>query len=341
MKKKRSIKTKKTQNKTNLKRSQLFWVVVIVIVFFVSLLEFLLFQRKYQKNSYIFRSSSRITNSQNINVPEITIEEGDFYNPTLFLHTVNQFEPTLDSLSARGIIIPHHLLASELIAEGISYLNSQQVETIIVISPNHHEVGQQLIQSSYATWVTAHGKVEAEVDSVIELERLMNLSADDQDFFGVNHQSFEREHGIAGLVPFFQYYLPKARIFPLIIKGGGSTEQLQQILTGIDQLFLTGFLDKEKTAVVGSIDFSHELLPKQAEKNNEITKKFLLNQDWDNLYKLNNEYLDSPASAYLTHQIAEYLGATAVNEIANTNSGKLFNIYDKGCVSYFVFLFEN
>jgi|GEM_PF-964762 len=341
MKKKRLTRTKKTQSKTNLKRLLFFWVVVIVVVFFSSLFEFLFLQRKYQENSTTFQSLSRVFSYYEFEIPEIVIQEGDFYNPTLFLHSVNQFEPTLDSLSVRGIIIPHHLLASELIAEGISNLNPKQVETIIVISPNHHEVGQQLVQGSYATWATAHGKVEAEVDSMIELERLIKLSSYDQQLFGINNQSFEREHGIAGLVPFFQYYLPKARIFPLIIKGGGSKEQLQQIMTGIDQLFLTGFLDKEKTAVVGSIDFSHELLPKQAEKNNEITKKILLSQDWDNLFKLNNEYLDSPASAYLTYKLSEYLGGTNVNEVVDTNSGKLFNIYDKGCVSYFVFLFEN
>lgn len=339
MMKKRPIKIKKSK-KLNIKKILFFWLGVIVVIFFISSLEYLFFPRKYQVSNSIIKSSSRVT-SHELEIPEITIKEGDFYYPALFLHAINQANKSFDNSTAtRGVIIPHHLLASELIAKGISYLNSDQVETIIVISPNHSEAGQQLVQSSFATWITPHGKLKAETDSIIGLEQMIKTSSDDLLIFGINHQSFEKEHGIAGLVPFFQYYLPEAKIFPLIIKGGGSIGQLQRVSKSIKQLFANGFLNKEKTIVVGSVDFSHELLPQQAEKNNEVTQKLLENQDWDNLFKLNNEYLDSPASAYLTYQIAEYLGSTQVNEIANTNSGKIFNIYDKGCVSYFVFLFE-
>ena len=48
--------------------------------------------------------------------------------------------------------------------------------------------------------------------------------------------------------------------------------------------------------IIISIDFSHYLTEEEADKNDRITEDLILNSDIEKIVRLNNDYVDSPAS---------------------------------------------
>ena len=71
----------------------------------------------------------------------------------------------------KGGIVPHHLLATEMISEFYFYFKNQDVRTVIVIGPNHKETGDFSVLSGLSDWDTPFGKIETEKITVNELGR--------------------------------------------------------------------------------------------------------------------------------------------------------------------------
>ena len=59
-----------------------------------------------------------------------------------------------------GGIIPHHFLASELIADFFNQLSGQHPQTIILVGPNHYERGEFKVLTSLKGWDTPYGLLE-------------------------------------------------------------------------------------------------------------------------------------------------------------------------------------
>lgn len=68
-----------------------------------------------------------------------------------------------------GAIVNHHLLAPDLIAETLAASATDELKTVVLISPNHFFAGQgQAIISEY-DWQTPYGILEANKDVISRL----------------------------------------------------------------------------------------------------------------------------------------------------------------------------
>jgi len=110
----------------------------------------------------------------------------------------------------KGVLVNHHLLAPNLIAETINTIATTSRITVVVISPNHFSAGQGQIISSLYKWDTPYGILNSNCETISKLEK--------EGVLNIDEYPFKKEHGISGIVPFIKKSLPNAKIIPIIIK---------------------------------------------------------------------------------------------------------------------------
>lgn len=199
------------------------------------------------------------------------------YDSRTFLPSVAQ-KYSLVTPSPSVAILPHHLLASNLIARVISSL-SRDTKTIIIISPNHANIGQCDIISSENSWNTPYGQIDVDKNILNSFTLSQTVCLDDKNI--------SVEHGIAGLLPFIKYYLPKAQVVNFALK-----KDISPILIGQFVQRLGNY--PNNVVVLASLDFSHGLNQTDSKKNDSVTKDLIQKFDYPGIEKLSSEYLDSP-----------------------------------------------
>lgn len=222
-----------------------------------------------------------------------------------------------------GGIIPHHLVAAPLISGFFDGIKNQQIETVILISPNHYQVGPYRITTSLATWTTIFGDLETDPTKV------ENLVADKTA--SVYEEMFENEHGIYGLTPFIKKTFPNAKLVPIAITGGTTKEFCDQLAESLVKII------DEKTLVLVSSDFSHYLSSDEADKHDQITVSAIQAFATDQVFHLDHtKNTDSPESIYTLLKIMQLKNATQFNLLANTNSAKLTRELDTPSTTSYV-----
>ncbi len=205
---------------------------------------------------------------------------------------VNALSETLlqpsGAATLQGGILPHHLVASPMIARFFAALKTEESEinlsdpeTIILLAPNHKRIGDRPLHTGAFSWETPFGQLEADVDMVNGLIRSLEV--------GVNPILLEEEHAIAALIPYIRHTFPKAKIVPILIHGNTGREDCK----ALSEFLIQKALDKP-CLILASIDFSHGLKPEEALKRDETTRRVMAARDYDTLFGLDNTYLDAP-----------------------------------------------
>ncbi len=209
-----------------------------------------------------------------------------------------------------GGIIPHHWLAGHLITAFFRGLaEGDPPETIVLIGPNHANAGSARVLTSDLAWATPFGLVEP------AQEWIRGLS--DNGLVEIESSVLTTEHSVAGIMPAIKYYLPDARVVPLVLSGdltGAEARRLSQALAGQWD---------ESVVLVAAVDFSHYLVRSEAERYDAITLEALRTFDTAALSTFDNRYLDSPASIGVLMDTMLQLGADEFVLLENTNSGAL------------------
>jgi poly-gamma-glutamate synthesis protein (capsule biosynthesis protein) len=205
-----------------------------------------------------------------------------------------------------GLIVPHHLVASRLIAVAFASVATDKPLTVVLISPNHFFAGKGQIITSLYDWQTPYGVLEAD-QGVIK-----RLQADGA--VNVDEGPFANEHGIADLAAFVKKSLPNSRIVPVIIKdtlseaqGDGFAAELAAVLP-------------QNSLVVGSFDFSHYLPSPAADFHDAKSIAVLSDFDYDGI-----KFLDVDSKPGL-RIFLKYLDAQNARQFAlldNSNSAKI------------------
>ncbi len=277
--------------------------------------------------SIVFLSFRSRSNTQS---SSLLVERG---NPesisTTFAYDQNTFLNSLSSSNfsknkyAKGVIIPHHLLASPLIVKGISMLSVIDPQsTVILLSPNHANLGSCDIVSSNLPWSTPYGEVE--IDKKLQDEYLVSKQ------ICIDNYSIKEEHGIATILPYLKYFYPQVKVLPLAFKKNISEEKLEKIASLLSQTlkYQTNFL-------ISSIDFSHNLSLSESQKKDLLTEKYIEYKDVKTIKNLSSDFLDSPSVLINTLQIAQKNDLTTNQE--NHKSSYDFGSNSDGVTSYFVY----
>lgn len=219
-----------------------------------------------------------------------------------------------------GGIVPHHLIAGEIIADLFSRLSLQKPKTIILIGPNHYEVGNASVISSDKDWQTVFGRVE--------LDRKIIDSLKEKNLISLNDQVMLEEHSVQGSMPYIKYFTPKAKIVPLILSNMISKEQLEVLASALQDPVEHGAI------VVAPVDFSHHLSSDEADMRDKVTLEIMKNKDIDKLLMLKSQNIDSPPSIALIMMLMEKTGHGDFTLDHHTNSGKMLGDKSQEVTSY-------
>ena len=227
----------------------------------------------------------------------------------------------------RGGIVPHHLLASDIIAEFFHQISAQSVKRVILIGPNHYETGRASIITSYYDWETPVGTVRADTAAIQSF-------LVEAPYASVDEEVAESEHSVSSLMPFIAHYFPFASVVPVIVSTKISTLQLDDLTHALNTL------NDDKTIFIASVDFSHYLSKGEAEKRDAVTLALLEDSNLDALSTLSSEYTDSPKSVALLFKIMNQNGLSAFRVLRHENSGTKTKNEFSEVTSYFTLVFE-
>lgn len=210
-----------------------------------------------------------------------------------------------------GVIVPHHLTASEGIASGIRMLAKQQPKTILLISPDHFHKCPTLICTTRGIFTTVLGDVRTQNQLVNSLAHSPLVTLD--------NKLFNEEHGIGAITPYIKYNFPDAVIVPVVLSQKihwyENRETILKALQGVyDQV----------DAIVISSDFSHYLTVTKADQMDEETAEVLFAGDLQGIAALNNpDQNDCPGCLWILANIAKNNDFYNPSVILHTNSARI------------------
>ncbi len=213
-----------------------------------------------------------------------------------FLSPIKQSPATPTNDVVTGLTVPHHLLAKDLMAKAFIFASHNKYGQVLLLSPDHFDLGKTDISTTENNFLTVFGEVETDTLAAAKLKKLPFIQ--EQDFF-------YREHGLQTELPFIKYFFPDAKIIALTFKVTTSKVELEQIVNELKKIITPD------TLVIQSTDFSHYLTPEQAAVKDAETIKVLNFADPEKLFTLNQpDNLDSIAAQYVQTRLqAEFFGS--------------------------------
>lgn len=244
-----------------------------------------------------------------------------FYDEQLFVQNVSKEMAVQedDQLTVQGIIVPHHLLASSIIADLIQRIASQNVQKIIIIGPNHWERGKTSVITSVCGWDTPYGNMFSSTDQCA-----------DRSFISCDDDVMREEHSLGAIMPFIAYAMPHVRVLPFAIS---------QKITSQEQRDLAAMIAQEAedahTVIILSMDFSHYLSDEDAERMDRETLAAITDFSYNKILSYNSDHVDSPQGLAIFLRAMQLIGAKKSSVVHHTNSSKLLRDPFAQTTSYF------
>lgn len=215
-------------------------------------------------------------------------------------HVSDQRLPTKPSLSPRGLIVPHHTLVKNQTRMFLTNYPCELNCQIILLTPLHvgegvydilmgpDELGlNQLIKSTYYSQAT---------DSQLVNEHAIS---DTKILLHQSYPSFKSSYIMVS------NYVPQTKLDAFAM-------DLAKYLAA-----------HPKVRLIISIDFSHYLLPVEAQSRDAQTLSILKGGDYAQLLALNDEYLDGRGALYLGLSALKNIQEDQMEIIYHTNSALL------------------
>jgi len=221
-------------------------------------------------------------------------------------------------------VLPHHLVAGRMIVELMEVLARQQPRLVILIGPNHHNQGGKLV-SGLKDWQTTAGLVSVDQEIIGKLVS--------QGIVAQDEAVMAPEHSVGGLMPFIGHFLPQARVVPIILHHDVSLAKIDELLTVLEPYL------QEDAVLLASVDFSHYLTRQEAQLKDRETLQAMRRLDYQALFQMDNDHLDSPASLAAAFRLAQQRGLKEFQVLDNTNSGILMKNEIMETTSYFTLVF--
>jgi len=216
---------------------------------------------------------------------------------------------TSEKIFALSALSPHHLVAAGEMAALFSTVGSDDVKTVVVLSPNHFSTGKSAAQVSFGTWQTPYGDFETDEDAVEKLLADVSVLKNEEG-------TFENEHGVFALTPFIKKSFPSAKIVALAIHDKLSTEDAKVLAEALAR-------DLPDAFVVASADMSHYLPHYAAVFHDEITERTLACGCLDDLCQTDLE-VDSINVLSMLMQINRARGTEVFSLTGHSDSVSMF-----------------
>ncbi len=221
------------------------------------------------------------------------------YPGGLFSDAIEAAESTASASDrVSGLVLPHHLLAADLIAKGFAHVRDGGYRRIVILSPDHFSRGKTSFSVPGRDFLTSLGAVPLDREGVAALLRSELVS---------ESSLFSHEHGVQALLPFIAHHFPGAFVLPVAI-GKRSTPKEWRALAELLALLLDG-----DTLIVQSTDFSHYLDREETALRDAESVAALLSCDPERVVFLRQpSHIDSRGALFVQMTLQKSLGATPV-----------------------------
>jgi poly-gamma-glutamate synthesis protein (capsule biosynthesis protein) len=206
----------------------------------------------------------------------------------------------LGGAAVTGLTLPHHRVASDLIATGmVTAAQGPAPERIVLLTPDHFKRSPRPFATTTRDFDTVLGRVPTDRAAAAALLRSPEVAPS---------VLFEREHGVGELLPYVARLFPGVPVLPLAVAIHSTRAQWERLLVPL-RPWIT-----PRTLVVQSTDFSHYLPREQAAVRDQQMLNVLAAGDLDALARaLQPAQIDSRGSQYLQLRLqAEAFGAAPI-----------------------------
>jgi MEMO1 family protein len=276
---------------------------------------------------FLPKTSCSIANEKNDPYCEQTVDyavKSDFYP---MLNRVEQGIGEVEERKIIGGIMPHHGLAAEMMAEFFYKLKKSypQVETFIILGPNHDDLGEKVISAPFKWRIKDVGEVEIRPELYRDfLERKIAFA---------NINVFEKEHSTQVMMPYIARYFPDAKVLPLIFTSKMTESEIDAFASELVKIV------DDKTVVIGSLDFSHYLPSAETPNYDAETLNAIINRDYAKILTFNNDNVDSPVTLSVFLKTMDLLKTENVEILQNKNSADFIGREVDSSTSYFTMFF--
>jgi len=255
-----------------------------------------------------------------------------FLSIVLILNFINTLEVfTSDSGNKQDIVsgvVPHHLLAKDIMEDFFSYISSQEKpKTIVILSPDHFQSGILMESNSFITIAVDSNDKEF---NNLKVDTLLWGKLFKENKMALNNSAVIAEHGVTTLLPYIKKYFPETNILPILIPADITKEQVEQLVKTINENTLLN------TIVVASVDFSHYLPSQAADFHDAKSIRVLLNFEEENF---KNIEVDCWQALYAARLFAKLRQKKTPHIMAHNNSADFLNLELEETTSYFSVVF--
>lgn len=212
-----------------------------------------------------------------------------------YFNTAN-LQPSSEDI--KGMILPHHLVFGNEVANYYNLASKSSPSVIVLIGPDHFSAGNNDITSSDISHETPYGilKVNTEITN-----NLYNgiVSRDDH--------LFNNEHSITSQTGFIKKIFPRSTVVPLAMYKNLSRKKAIQVAEELNAILPKDFL------VIASVDFSHFLPEEVSRFHDEVSTSMLKNLDNKKMSRID---ADCP-SCLIT--FSELLSLRSITQVVENN----------------------
>ena len=289
---------------------------VIAAMILVSTLS-IIFIVYFKKDADISNETYSYAGSRNI--------ECLYYNKADFMN-IKKFEIEHEEWDVRGCIVPHHLLAKDLIHEVFQHVKKYNYKTVVLIGPDHESKDMGKIFTTLNDWQTPMG--------ILKTDKKMTTELLKNSFVSDNDEKITMEHSVSGIIPFIKYYMEDVEVISLVLTKQVKSEDVNTL---VEELYKN--VDAEKTLFIASIDFSHYLDLNKADSMDKISIEAIQDDDIKKIMSFTNDNLDSPASLVTILKLMDKSEVQNKSVLNRSNSELILKKRLKETTSYITYLF--
>jgi AmmeMemoRadiSam system protein B len=227
----------------------------------------------------------------------------------------------LGGAAVTGLVLPHHRVASDLIAAGmVTAAQGSQPERIVMLTPDHFKRSTRAFATTARDFDTVLGRVPVDRAGAAALMR-SPLVADSL--------LFEREHGLGELLPYVAQLFPGVPVLPVAVRIGATRAQWDAMVDLLKPWVTP------RTLIIQSTDFSHYLPVEQARRRDQQMLNVIAAGDLDAMARARQpDHIDSRGSQYIQMRLqAQVFGAQPI-VFGNYNSADRGATGDDNTTSY-------
>jgi hypothetical protein len=203
-------------------------------------------------------------------------EQADILRKNIESFILDRAEKT----KAIGVMSPHAGYEYSGPVAGAVYSSVIIPETVVILSPAHHQINCLFALYDSGAWLTPLGEVPVE-------NKLAELILGETQLVSRDLEAHRKEHSIEVQIPFLQYFQKNLSIVPILVSYEANYENLAELGKAVADA-VTSF--RGEVLLVASSDMSHYVSQRVAEELDHKAISFIEKLDPNGLYEVVTSY---------------------------------------------------